>query len=139
MITKYMVIFGIVFLIMHKIHSVNRRDFENFFGEDVARIASHFRWDTEKADRVFKEKFGSTMLPTASVTSGFSNDELIHNSRPKVFERLSVNNKKANIGLLKKNIAALILVLFAESARRNSSLLRSPLYFDAILASTPFS
>ena len=103
MLTKYVVIFGVVFFIMHKIHSVNRRDFENFFGEDIGRIASHFRWDTEKADRLVKEKFGSTLLPTASVTSGFSNNELIQNSRPKVFERLSVNNKKADKNL-KDNI-----------------------------------
>jgi len=91
-----MVIFGIVFLIMHKIHSVNRRDFENFFGEDVARIASHFRWDTEKAGRVIKENFGSSLMPTASVTSGFSDENLLNHSRPKIFERLSINNKKVD-------------------------------------------
>lgn len=91
-----MVIFGIIFFIMHRIHSVNRRDFENFFGEDIGKMASYFRWDTEKAGRVMKENFGSSLVPTASVTSGLSNEVLLNNSRPKVFEKLSINNKKVD-------------------------------------------
>lgn len=91
-----MVIFGIIFFIMHRIHSVNRRDFENFFGEDMGKMASYFRWDTEKAGRVMKENFGSSLVPTASVTSGLSNEVLLNNSRPKVFEKLSINNKKVD-------------------------------------------
>jgi hypothetical protein len=95
MVTKYMVIFGILFLILHKLHSVNRRTFENFFGEDVGRVASYFRWDTEKANKLIKENFGSSLVPTASVTSGLSND-LISENKPEIFRKLSVNNKKMN-------------------------------------------
>jgi hypothetical protein len=95
MVTKYMVIFGILFLILHKLHCVNRRTFENFFGEDVGRVASYFRWDTEKANKLVRDNFGSSLVPTASVTSGFSND-LLSENKPEIFKKLSVNNRKVN-------------------------------------------
>ena len=96
MLTKYMVIFGILFTILHKLHSVNRRNFEDFFGEDMGRLASYFRWDTEKAHNVMRDNFGSSLQPTASVTSGFSDNKINSEKKPEVFERLSVNNKKMN-------------------------------------------
>jgi len=89
-------IFGVLFVLLYKIYCVNRRDFENFFGEDAARIASYFRWDTEKAGKLIRENFGSTPVPTASVTSGLSNDLSNSKSVPRVFEKLSVNNKLNN-------------------------------------------
>ena len=95
MLTKYMIIFGILFTILHQLYSVNRRNFEDFLGEDMGRLASYFRWDTEKANNVMRENFGSSLKPTASVTSGFSNN-MNSERRPSIFEKLSVNNEKMN-------------------------------------------
>ncbi len=96
MVTKYMVIFGVLFTILHKLHSVNRRNFEDFLGEDMGRLASYFRWDTEKANNVMRDNFGSSLQPTASVTSGFSNNEINSEKKPEIFEKLSVNYQKMN-------------------------------------------
>jgi len=94
MVTKYMVIFGVLFLILNRLHSVNRRNFEDFFGEDMGQLASYFRWDTVKAKRAMRDHFGTSLQPTASVTSGFSNNDLNSERKPEIFERLSINNKK---------------------------------------------
>jgi hypothetical protein len=96
MIINNITVFGVLFVLLYKIYCVNRRDFENFFGQDAARIASYFRWDTEKAGKLLRENFGSTPVPTASVTSGLTNE--FSNSRPvpRVFEQLSINNRNNN-------------------------------------------
>lgn len=96
MIINNITVFGVLFVLLYKIYCVNRRDFENFFGEDAARIASYFRWDTEKAGKLIRENFGSTPVPTASVTSGLTNE--FSNSRPvpRVFEQLSIKNRNNN-------------------------------------------
>lgn len=96
MIINNITIFGVLFVLLYKIYCVNRRDFENFFGEDAARIASYFRWDTEKAGKLIRENFGSTPVPTASVTSGLTNDFSNSGPVPRVFEKLSLNNRKNN-------------------------------------------
>ena len=96
MVTKYMVIFGVLFIILHRLHAVNRRNFEDFFGEDMGQLASYFRWDTEKANKAMRDHFGSSLRPTASVTSGFSNNEVGSEPKPEIFQRLSQNNKKLN-------------------------------------------
>jgi hypothetical protein len=87
---------GLLFIVLYKIYCVNRRDFENFFGQDAARIASYFRWDTEKAGKLIRENFGSTPVPTASVTSGLTDDFSNDKPVPRVFEQLSINNRKNN-------------------------------------------
>ena len=94
MITKYALIFGILFLIINRLHSVNRRNFEDFFGEDAGRIASYFRWDTEKADKFVNKNFGSSDKLTASVTSGWSLNRLNSDPRPEVFSKLSYNQNQ---------------------------------------------
>ena len=96
MIINNITVFAVLFVLLYKIYCVNRRDFENFFGQDAARIASYFRWDTEKAGKLIRENFGSTPVPTASVTSGLTNE--FSNSRPvpRVFEQLSINNRNNN-------------------------------------------
>ena len=63
---------AIIFIYLVKTYAVNRQYFEAFWGKDFAEAASIFHWNTEKAGRVMNENFGSSLVPTASVTSGFS-------------------------------------------------------------------
>lgn len=83
---------AIIFIYLVKVYAVNRRAFEAFLGKDLGEAASLFRWNTEKAGKVMNENFGSSLVPTASVTSGFSK---MKNSGDEnsIFQKFSENFK----------------------------------------------
>ena len=85
-------IIAILFIYLVKVYAVNRKEFEAFWGKDLGEAASLFRWNTEKAGKVMKENFGSSLVPTASVTSGFSKMKNSGNEN-QVFQMFSENFK----------------------------------------------
>ena len=85
-------IIAILFIYLVKVYAVNRKEFEAFWGKDLGEAASLFRWNTEKAGKVMNENFGSSLVPTASVTSGFSKMKNSGNEN-QVFQMFSENFK----------------------------------------------